>query len=83
MEITKLSQTGEIYTLDNEIVNTHFISKNRQLFESKDKSFAYKKDEGALYQFEERRYFLLLLKLGSLRSLIKENIDCNYTRKIN
>lgn len=60
-----------VLTLNGKIAITHFESDNRQLFETEEGSFVYKKDKEELVNVNTDTYTKLLLKLNTFMDTIE------------
>jgi len=64
--ITIITEDKRIWKLNKNIAQTSFISKTRQLFDTKEGCFIYKMDEEQLIKITFDKYIKLLLKLERL-----------------
>ena len=67
MDYKIITSTGDkppVLTLNGKIAITHFESDNRQLFETEEGSFVYKKDKQELNKLNLDTYTALLIKLN-------------------
>lgn len=74
MECNIITSTGikpPVLTLNGNVAITHFESDNRQLFETEEGSFVYKKDTQEIHRLSLDSYTKLLNKLNTFIDDIK------------
>lgn len=69
--ITSTEIKPPVLILNGKVAITHFESDNRQLFETEEGSFVYKKDKEELVNINTDIYTKLLLKLNTFMDDIK------------
>lgn len=67
MKVHRIHETGEIWKLNDKIVNTWFISETRQIFSNDSQCYLYKIDEDLLYEIT---FIKALNMMGGLDNLI-------------